>query len=83
MNDTFDPEKLPVKEEEEEAQTELKNEEDSDDDIEIIEDDGEEESGDVDTPKDEVDEDALWDNMVVINSKRKKGDAKLSRKKLK
>jgi len=82
MNDSFDPEKLPVKEEEEELpQAELKNEENSDDDIEIIEDDEEEKSNTTVTR--EGDDDALWDNMIVINSKRKKGEANPSRKKLK
>jgi len=82
MSENFDPDKVEVKDDEEQPKTELKNEEDSDDDIEIIDDD-DEDSGVVDNSKEEGVEDALWDNMIVIDSKRKKGDVKVARKKLK
>merc|ERR1712183_538867 len=81
MGENFDPDKVEVKDDEEQPKTELKNEEDSDDDIEIIDDD-DEDSGVVDNSKEEGVEDALWDNMIVIDSKRKKGDDKVARKKL-
>jgi len=81
MSENFDPDKVEVKEEDtEETKTELKNEEGSDDDVEIIEDDDENATV---VAKNENADDALWDNMIVIDSKRKQGEGKVSRKKLK
>jgi len=83
MNESFDPDKVPSEENQKQENVELKNEEDSDDDIIEIVDEDDGNCGDKTASRDESDSDALWDNMVVINSKRKKGDGKLKRKKLK
>ena len=53
----------------------LENEE-TDSEIEILDDD--QKSGD----ESDSQEDPLWQNMIVINSKRKKGDSQKSRKKI-
>jgi len=77
MTDDFDPDKEII-EDKEYSKSELKNESD-DDIIEIIDD---EETTNISQSKEDED-DALWENMIVIDSKRKKGDEKHSRKKKK
>jgi len=79
MNEDFNPQK--VKKVAKESIEDLKNEdEESDDDIQIIDD----ENVEVDNSKDKENiDDDLWDNMIVIDSKRKRSDIKIQRKKLK
>merc|ERR1719233_780137 len=85
MTDSFDPEKEQDEEKDHKQENiEIKNEDDSDDDIiEIVEDDDNVNTNDNCDLKEEAEDDELWDNMIVINSKRKKGDGKLQRKKVK
>merc|ERR1712179_479378 len=73
MNDNFDPDKEQDEEKDSKPENiEIKNEDDSVD------------SNNANCPpKEEAEDDELWDNMIVINSKRKKGDGKLQRKKVK
>ena len=83
MNENFDPNKEPADEKDNRQENiELKNEDNSDDDIvEIVESDNDNDNEGA--LNDKVETDELWDNMIVINSKRKKGDGKLQRKKVK